>query len=105
MGERNSAAPGSAATELPPFTVRSAEPGDLPELTAMFELLWRTETPKLPKVIGCTIEYLRSGKPQDTFAAAQLVRQGRRVALLRVLAWQDDRSRPIASATVQFLIG
>ena len=75
------------------------------ELTAMFELLWRADTPKLPKVIGCTIDYLRSAKPQDTFAAAHLVRQGRRVAPLRVLAWQDDRSRPVASATVQFLVG
>ena len=37
--------------------------------------------------------------------AALLVRQGRRVAPLRVLAWQDDRSRPVASATVQFLVG
>jgi acyl-coenzyme A thioesterase PaaI-like protein len=79
--------------------------GALLELTAMFELLWRSDAAKLPKVIGCTIEYLRSGKPQETFAAAQIVRQGRRVAPLRVVAWQDDRSRPIASASVQFLIG
>ena len=79
--------------------------GALLEFTAMFELLWRTETAVLPKVIGCTIEYLRSGKPQDTFAQAQIVRQGRRVAPLRVVAWQGDRSKPIAAATVQFLVG
>lgn len=79
--------------------------GALLELTASFELLWRTDTPRLPKIIGCTIEYLRSGKPQDTFASAQIIRQGRRVAPLRVVAWQEDRARPIASASVQFLIG
>jgi len=79
--------------------------GGLLELTASFELLWRTDTVKLPKIIGCTIEYLRSGRPQDTFAQAEIVRQGRRVTPLRVVAWQGDRSKPIAAATVQFLVG
>lgn len=79
--------------------------GALLELTASFELLWRAQTVKLPKTIGCTIEYLRTGRPQVTFASAQIVRQGRRVAPLRVVAWQEDRSKPIAAATVQFLIG
>lgn len=77
----------------------------LMELTALFELLWRTEVTRLPKVIGCTIEYLRSGRPETTFASARIVRQGRRVAPLRVTAWQSDRDKPIAEATVHYLVG
>lgn len=75
------------------------------EFTAMFELLLRSEVAALPKTISITIEYLRSGKPQTTFAQAKVVRAGRRVAPVRVEAWQDDPSRPIAAATVQFLLG
>lgn len=79
--------------------------GALLELTASFELLWRTDTVKLPKIIGCTIEYLRTGKAEDTYAQAEIVKRGRRVTPLRVVAWQGDRSKPIAAATVQFLVG
>ncbi|MFO0633391.1 MAG: PaaI family thioesterase [Nannocystaceae bacterium] len=75
------------------------------ELTAAFELLLRTEAPVLPKTISSTFEYLRSGKPQTTFAAAEIVRAGRRVAPVRVHAWQEDRARPIAAATIHFLLG
>ena len=53
---------------------------------------------------GLTVEYLRSGRPVDTFARGVPTRQGRRVANVRVEAWQDDRSRPIAVASAHFLV-
>jgi acyl-coenzyme A thioesterase PaaI-like protein len=78
--------------------------GALLEFTATFQLLWQGDTGVLPKTISLTIEYLRTGRPLETFARARLVRQGRRVAPLRIEAWQDDPSKPIAAATAQFLL-
>ncbi|QSQ21367.1 PaaI family thioesterase [Pyxidicoccus parkwayensis] len=78
--------------------------GAMLECAAVFELLLQTDTERVPKVISLTVDFLRSGKPQDTFAKALITRQGRRVANVRVEAWQDDRTRPIASAHALFLL-
>ena len=78
--------------------------GGLMESTAIFQLLWDAETVVIPKTIDLTIDYLRSGRPVDTWARGILTRQGRRVANVRVEAWQDDRERPIAMAHGHFLI-
>jgi acyl-coenzyme A thioesterase PaaI-like protein len=78
--------------------------GALLESTAIFQLLWESETVVLPKTIDITVDYLRSGRPVDTWAKGILTRQGRRVANVRVEAWQEDRQRPIAIAHGHFLI-
>lgn len=57
-----------------------------------------------PRTIGVTIEYLRSGRPIDTFARAEVKRIGRRVANVFVEAWQDRRSAPIAAMSARFLL-
>ena len=58
--------------------------------------------PRLPKTIGMTVDYLRSGLPRDAYARAQITRSGRRYASVRAEAWQDNVSRPIAHATAHF---
>jgi uncharacterized protein (TIGR00369 family) len=78
--------------------------GALLESAAIFELLWSSETVVLPKTITFTVDYLRSGAPIDTHARGIVTRHGRRVANVRVEAWQDDRSRPIATAHAHFLV-
>lgn len=78
--------------------------GALLESAAIFELLWASETVVLPKTITFTVDYLRSGGPVDTHARGIVTRHGRRVANVRVEAWQDDRSRPIATAHAHFLV-
>jgi len=78
--------------------------GALLESTAIFQLLWEAETVVLPKTIDITVEYLRTGRPIDTWAKGILTRQGRRVANVRVEAWQEDRQRPITIAHAHFLI-
>lgn len=78
--------------------------GALLESTAIFQLLWAQETIALPKTINITVDYLRSGKPRDTFARGVITKHGRRVANVRVDAWQEDRDRPIAIAYCHFLI-
>jgi uncharacterized protein (TIGR00369 family) len=78
--------------------------GALLETTAVFAALMKIETLRVPKLISFTIDYLRSGKPVDTFASAELTKLGRRVASLRAIAWQDDRAKPIAAANAHLLL-
>jgi uncharacterized protein (TIGR00369 family) len=78
--------------------------GALVESAAVFELLWATRVPRVPKTINLTVEYLRSARPMTTWARADITHHGRRVATVRVLAWQDDRSRPVVAANAHFLL-
>jgi acyl-coenzyme A thioesterase PaaI-like protein len=74
------------------------------ETTALATLVWASDSEFLPKTIDITFEYLRSGKPRDTFARATITKHGRRVASVRVEAWQEDPARPVAAAHGHFLI-
>lgn len=56
------------------------------------------------KPVNISIEYLRSGLPERIFACGEVVRAGRRVANVRVEAWQADRSKSVASCWMNFLI-
>ncbi len=58
----------------------------------------------LPKTITFTVDYRRSGAAVDTHARAVITRQGRRVANVRVEAWQADRDKPVATAHAAFLV-
>jgi uncharacterized protein (TIGR00369 family) len=78
--------------------------GALLEVAAQCEVLDRAESEVLPKTITVTVDYLRSGKPVDTFAVAEVVRRGRRVATVQARAFQDDPQTPIALATVHLLV-
>lgn len=78
--------------------------GGLMESAAIFELLLHTQEERVPKIITITVDFLRSGRPQDTLAKASITRLGRRVANLQVQAWQEDRAKPIASANALFLL-
>jgi acyl-coenzyme A thioesterase PaaI-like protein len=66
--------------------------------------LWRAETIVLPKTITITVDYLRSAGAVDTHARGVITRQGRRVANVRVEAWQADRASPVASAHAIFMV-
>ena len=78
--------------------------GGLLESMAHLEFLAATEHLKLPKTITLTIDYLRSGKTRDTFAAAKIVKHGRRVTTLHCWAWQEEEEAPIATATVHLKV-
>ena len=57
------------------------------------------------KPINITVQYLAAGKSKPSFAVARINRLGRRNANVAVEAWQDDRSRPIATAVMNILMG
>jgi uncharacterized protein (TIGR00369 family) len=56
------------------------------------------------KPITVTVDYMRAGNPVDTFAAAVVERLGSRIANVEAYAWQAERSAPIASARLNFLL-
>lgn len=78
--------------------------GALLESAAIFSLFYEAENLLLPKTITITVDYLRSAKPVDTFARGIVSRLGRRVATVRAEAWQEDRSRLVATANVHLLV-
>lgn len=78
--------------------------GALLESAAIFHLIWESDVNAIPKTINLSIDYLRPGRPLDTFARGVATKQGRRVANVRVEAWQEARERPIAAAHCHFLL-
>jgi acyl-coenzyme A thioesterase PaaI-like protein len=78
--------------------------GALLESTALLHAFWQSETLVLPRIVSVTVDFLRTGRPVDTFARGTITKQGRRVVNVGVEAWQEDRARPIARATVIFLV-
>ena len=78
--------------------------GALLEHASIFQLLWSESVVLLPKIINLTVEYLRSARPQDTYARAFITKHGRRVANVHAIAWQDYRDRPMAQAHAHFLL-
>jgi acyl-coenzyme A thioesterase PaaI-like protein len=78
--------------------------GALLESTAMLMALWESETMMLPKIVTLTVDFLRSGRPVDTFAQGVFAKQGRRIVNVAVEAWQEERARPIARAQAIFLV-
>jgi acyl-coenzyme A thioesterase PaaI-like protein len=78
--------------------------GALLESTAILQAFWEAETLLLPKIVTITVDFLRSGRPVDTYATGIFTRQGRRVVNMSVEAWQEDRARPIARANAIFLV-
>jgi acyl-coenzyme A thioesterase PaaI-like protein len=66
-------------------------------MTALAQLSIAQGLLRQPRPIDVTVEYLRSGKPVESYARAQIKRLGRRVANVQVEAWQEARSRPIAA--------
>ena len=92
------------------------------EITAIMQLAWNAvwarmeaggaqadairagQFPAIPRTIDITIDYLRSGRPRDSYARAVIKKPGRRVLNVHVEAWQDSRDRPIATLRGNFLM-
>ena len=78
--------------------------GALLEHAAILHLLYAGGGDAFPKIVNISIDYLRPCRAADTFARGTLVKQGRRIANVRVEAWQDDAAKPVAAAHVHLLM-
>jgi len=74
------------------------------ETSAIIQLVWESDSSVLPKTVDVAVDYLRTGRPRDTYARATISKHGRRAAHVRAEAWQDDRHRPIAALHGHFLL-
>jgi len=79
--------------------------GALLEHAGILHLLAETEAAVVPKIVNLSVDYLRPCLAADTFARGTVIKQGRRVANVRVVAWQDTPEKPVAAAHAHFLIG
>ena len=61
------------------------------------------ERPKI-KPINVTVDFMRGGRALETHAAGRVTRIGARIANVYAEAWQDDRSKPIATARMNLLL-
>lgn len=78
--------------------------GAFMELTAIAQLSITGKLLRLPKTIDISIDYLRSGRPVESYARARVVKVGRRIANVHVEAWQNERANPIAAMHGHFLL-
>lgn len=75
------------------------------EMTALLHLVEHaSEGGRIARPINFSIDYLRSAGPRDTRGRAEIVKHGRRIANVRVLAWQDDPDKPVAAGIGNFLL-
>ena len=74
------------------------------EMTALLQLAVREPLTRRPRTIDVTIEYLRPGRAQTTFARADVRKVGRRIANVHVEAWQEHRASPVAALRGHFLL-
>jgi len=88
-------------TQLP--AIHGGAVGALLEHAAMLHLISETQSLVVPKIINFSVDYLRPCLMNDTYARGLVIRQGRRVANVRVEAWQVSPDRPVAAAHAHFL--
>lgn len=74
------------------------------ETAALLELARLLPADKQPKSIDFAIDYLRTGRPEETFAQCEVVRIGARVALVQTRCWQRAPDYPIAVTRGHFLL-
>lgn len=74
------------------------------ELTAMLRLIDESGVASAPRPINFSIDYLRSAGPRPTRARADIFKLGRRISHVHVIAWQEERDRPVAAGNGKFLM-
>jgi uncharacterized protein (TIGR00369 family) len=56
------------------------------------------------KQVNVTIDFMRGGQGQMTYAVGEVTRLGRTMANVEARAWQDDEDKPIAMGYMHYLI-
>jgi uncharacterized protein (TIGR00369 family) len=74
------------------------------EMAALLQLIHERGLP-FPKTIDFTVDYLRTARPESLYAVADIQRLGRRVANVRMRAYQAEEEKPVALGRGNFLLG
>ena len=78
--------------------------GGFMESAASFHIMLTLKHTHYPKIIDISIDYLRSGRDIDTFAECTIVRHGRKIVNVSIMAWQVEYEKSIANARINFLL-
>ncbi|CAA0079917.1 Uncharacterised protein [BD1-7 clade bacterium] len=78
--------------------------GGFMENAAIIHVISRLEAERVPKIVDFSLDYLRAGRFQDTYATCDVVRQGRKVVNVAITAWQSTKDEPIAVARAHLLL-
>jgi uncharacterized protein (TIGR00369 family) len=78
--------------------------GGFLELAALAELAASAPDGHAPRTVDITIDYLRPARDQVTYARAEVIKRGRRVANIQVTAWQENRGTPVATLRGHFVL-
>jgi uncharacterized protein (TIGR00369 family) len=78
--------------------------GALLETAALLQLIHQRGLP-FAKTIDFTVDYLRLARAEDLWAVADIQRLGKRVANVRMRAFQKEASEPVALGRGNFLLG
>lgn len=70
------------------------------ERVAEIELSDRTKSAMAATLINSNVDFLRSAKLEPLFGSAKIVKLGRRLAVIDVLAWQGKIDVLVAKATL-----
>ena len=74
------------------------------EHSALLHLMVEQAQNRLPKTVDFSLDYLRSAGAKNTYARCEVTRQGRRVAHVQIVCWQDNPDKPVAAARVHFVL-
>jgi acyl-coenzyme A thioesterase PaaI-like protein len=75
------------------------------ENAAILHLLLQLDETRIPKSIDFSIDYLKPGRAEDSYADCVVSRAGLRVAQVMIRCWQKSPEQPIAVARAHFLLG
>lgn len=78
--------------------------GGFMEMAATIHVLMSMDVVKVPRVVDFSIDYVRAGRYEDTWASCSVVRQGNKLVNVAIQTWQQDRDASIATARAHFLI-
>ena len=56
------------------------------------------------KQVNVTVDFMRGGNPQPSYAVGTITRIGRTMANVEARAWQDDPDKLMATATLHYLL-
>ncbi len=90
-----------------PGMIHGGAVSGLLELAAMAALdadLRAKHGPAKLTALNSTVEFLRAAGEARTFASAQIVKAGRRLATVQSTLWQDTPEKPVATSIVNLTI-
>lgn len=77
---------------------------EMAAVAAIYRALQAKGSEAAIKQVNVTIDFMRGGLGQHTFATGTVTRLGRTMANVEARAWQDDADKPIAMGHMHYLI-